>query len=66
MKYLLTPFKTAQTKHQLSIENKTPSKTTQIRGYGFGVTFSTYCFKWNHNFTSEATFLEYSATSFSR
>jgi hypothetical protein len=68
MKYFLTPWKASETKHQVSLENKTPTKTTHIRGYGFGVTFSTYCFQWKHNFTSDAEsgLLSYSKSSISR
>lgn len=68
MKYLLTEWKDSKKSHQLAVENKTPSKTTHIKGYGFGVTFSTRCFNWKHNFTSEPTVdsLNFSASSVSK
>lgn len=68
MKYLLTEWKNSQKSHQLAVENKTPSKTTHIKGYGFGVTFSTRCVSWHHDFTSHPTAesLNFSASSVSK
>jgi hypothetical protein len=60
MKYLLTPWKAVSGKHELLVDNEHPTKTTRIRGYGFGVTFSSWCFKWNHTFSSNADFLKFS------
>jgi hypothetical protein len=64
MKYLLTPWKAKTGNHQFLLENRTPTKTTHIRGYGFGVTFSSRCFVWSHSFSSTSTFLQYSAPDF--
>jgi hypothetical protein len=60
MKYLLTPWKAFHRKHELLLENENPTKTTRIRGYGFGVTFSSWGFKWNHTFSSGADLLKFS------
>lgn len=66
MKYLLTPWSHKSGSLQLQVDNKTPTKTTHIRGYGFGVTFSTHCFKWQHNFTSNSIFLKFAEPSCSK
>jgi hypothetical protein len=59
MKYLLTPWNAKNSKHQVLLENKTPTKTTHIKGYGMGVTFSSRCHLWKHNFSATATFLKF-------
>lgn len=60
MKYLLTPWKAVSGKHEMLVDNKTPTKTTHIRGYGFGVTFSSRCFTWKRNFSGDQEILRFS------
>jgi hypothetical protein len=60
MKYLLTPWKEKSRHHDLILENKNPTQTTHIYGFGSGVTFSSRAVAWNHIFTSAASFLKYS------
>lgn len=67
MKYLLTPsLKTMTTKHERIVDNKNPTKTTRVMGYGFGVTFSSRCFSWDRDFSSEFPLLQYSAPDTTR
>jgi hypothetical protein len=60
MKYLLKSWKTQPGKHEIVVENKNPDEMTRVRGYGFGVNFSSRCFRWSHNFTSTVDFLKFS------
>jgi hypothetical protein len=65
MKYLLVPWRPKSSKHQILVENKTPTKTTRQRGYGLGVTFSNSCFSWRHNVSTNTMLLKYSNPSYS-
>jgi hypothetical protein len=60
MKYMLKSWKASSGKLELILENKNPTETTRIRGYGMGVTFSSSCFKWKHTFSSDADLLKFS------
>jgi hypothetical protein len=50
MKYLLTSLK-QRNNTQLLIENVVPARTSHIRGYGVGVTFTSSCNAWKHSTT---------------
>ena len=47
-----TVWKGKPNRHQMLVDNRTPTKTTRINGYGLGVTFTTRCFVWDKNFSS--------------
>lgn len=67
MKYLLTSSpKTMATKYERLVDNKTPTKTTRMQGYGLGVTFSSRCFSWNLDFSSYLPLLQYGAPDTTR
>jgi hypothetical protein len=46
MKYLLTTLKSPNNTHLSLLEDIIPAKTSHIRGYGFGVTFTSKCSDW--------------------
>jgi hypothetical protein len=52
MKYQWGSWKGKPNRHQMLVDNRTPTKTTHIKGYGIGVTFTTRCFVWDKNFSS--------------
>jgi hypothetical protein len=52
MKYQWGSWKGKPNRHQMLVDNSTPTKTTRLNGYGMGVTFTTRCFVWDKNFSS--------------
>ncbi len=51
MKYVLTPLGKKDSQ-QLLLDNTNGLKTTHIRGYGFGVTFSSPVCVWRHTIST--------------
>lgn len=65
MKYIVKQFSSDGAKHLIPMENKTPTRTTRHRGYGFGVTFSMRRYHWNQSFSLAIRDLFYSDYSVS-
>lgn len=59
MKYQWGSWKGKPNRHQMVVENRNPTKTTQVKGYGMGVTFSTRCFVWDKNFSSTVEAMQF-------
>lgn len=51
MKYVLASLEKKDS-HQIPLENTNGLKTTHIRGYGFGVTFSSPVSVWKHTIST--------------
>ncbi len=52
MKYQWGSWRGKPNRHQMLVDNSSPTKTTRLNGYGMGVTFTGQCFKWESNFSA--------------